>query len=515
MPLGLFLPVLVLSLIWIWRTRTWREIYLWWFYLLNGVAVLAKGPVAPAMAGLTILGYLAVTDDWRRLRDLEIPRGVAIALLFALPWHFAIYVLDGIPWLEEYVGTHLLGRTFLGTYGDRGSFLYYVRELGIGMWPWICLVPGALVALMLAGRPRTIEEKTRALFVIWAVVGFAFFAFVRTKFHHYLLPAVPAFAAVLGIWLDDVWERRRTAVAAVAVALPLFVVTSMDLVSRQHELVHLFCFKYDRPFPYATVDLSAWIAVFAVAFAAALCILSWSRRGAVVAMLVVALGFTFFGIDVFMMQVSPHWGMRALLERYYRERKIYGVDLVYQGTAPLQEDWRGGKPLEVRSVIPETLRAGDPMTVTWKLGSKGGKFAGKVVAVDAERHRFAVEAQPDQTLRGLAEASAASEGRRWVAINADRLVAWQLRWRGENYYSGGEIWNPRFENMKTVFVDVDNNKFAAWVKPQLGSGKTYFLITEIDRVKRLRDFFGTLTPKPTMEEIDKSNNKYGMVKFTL
>src|SRR5262249_23631653 len=283
-PLAAFIPGLAAALWWTRGIRTTQKVYLWWFYILNGVAVLAKGPVAPAMAGLTALGYLAVTGEWRRLRELEIPRGVLLTILVGMPWHFAIYVLDGAPWLEEYVGVHLLGRTFLGTYGDRGTFAYYFRELGYGMWPWVCLLPGALAACMAAGPTRTREDKLRALFFIWAATGFAFFAFVKTKFHHYLLPTVPAFATVLALWLDDMWAGRRRAAAAVAVALPLLAVTAVDLVGRQEELVHLFCFKYDRPWPYAEpwhVDLSGWIAGAAVAFGAALLCLAWRRRAGI------------------------------------------------------------------------------------------------------------------------------------------------------------------------------------------------------------------------------------------
>jgi hypothetical protein len=357
------------------------------------------------------------------------------------------------------------------------------------------------------------------LFVVWAVTGFAFFAFVRTKFHHYLLPTVPAFAAILAVWLDEVWAGRRSAGLAVAVALPLVVVTAIDLVGRQEELVHLFCFKYDRPWPYGdpwNVDLSGWIVAAAAAFGAAMAIMLWRRRAGIVAMSVVGLLFCIWGMDLYLMRASPHWGMRALMERYYRERKIAGVDLVYQGPGPLEEDWARGGELEVRSVIPQTLRVGDAMKVSWKLGDAAGALSGKVASIDGAGDRFRIATVPDDALRAVVEKNRGlGGGRRLVAVNADRLVAWQLRWRGENFYSGGEIWNPPFEDMKTIFVDVDNVKFSAWLKPQLGSGKRYFLITEIERVKKLKEFLGGLTPKPTFEEIDNSNNKYGMVKFSL
>src|SRR5262249_11348468 len=61
-----------------WKARTTRQVYMFWFYAVNGLALLAKGPGAPAIAGLTIIFYLAATGDWRLLLSLEIPRGVLI-----------------------------------------------------------------------------------------------------------------------------------------------------------------------------------------------------------------------------------------------------------------------------------------------------------------------------------------------------------------------------------------------------------------------------------------------------
>ena len=62
---------------------------------------------------------------------------------------------------------------------------------------------------------------------------------------------------------------------------------------------------------------------------------------------------------------------------------------------------RGGKPLEVRSVIPESLRPGDPMTVTWKLGAQGGKPEDLGPALAAMLLQFGadVEALEPPTLR--------------------------------------------------------------------------------------------------------------------
>src|SRR5262249_29405417 len=146
------------------------------------------------------------------------------------------------------------------------------------------------------------------------------------------------------------------------------------------------CFRYDRPWPYGDpwfVDYSGWIVACAVLFGAGLVVVWWSRRTGIAVLCAAALAFTVFGIDVYLVGAAKHWGMRALLERYYRDRRAFGVDLSYDGPGRLVADWDGRHELAVRSAIPVTLHAGDPMTVTWRLGDDAGALAGTVASVDA------------------------------------------------------------------------------------------------------------------------------------
>src|SRR5262249_7606757 len=110
--------------------RTSRQVYMFWFYAVNALALLAKGPGAPAIAGLTIIFYLAATGDWRLLLSLEIPRGILVGALVGLPWHFAIYLKDGIRWVQEYLGTHVFGRAFAVVFAAAGPSDFFFAPLG-------------------------------------------------------------------------------------------------------------------------------------------------------------------------------------------------------------------------------------------------------------------------------------------------------------------------------------------------------------------------------------------------
>jgi 4-amino-4-deoxy-L-arabinose transferase-like glycosyltransferase len=514
--------------VWSWvATKTTRQVYMYFFYLLNGMAVLAKGPVSPALAGLTILAYLALTGEWKLLLRVELVRGLVMALVVALPWHFAIYCKDGAPWFHEYVNQHILNRAFSGVHGDRGTFAYFLGLLGVGMWPWIALVPAALGHLLLAGRPQTTRERLRVLVALWAIVAFWFFSFIQTKFHHYILPAVPAFGILVALWLSDLWQGRvRGAAIGLSVALGLFLVTSLDLVPAQQKLVHLFIYRYDRPWPKGppwNIDFTWHLLGFACALGATMIVLLFKRlrRIGVCLLAAGALAFAVFAMDVLMVAASPHWGQRALHEVYYKKRVIHGVDLRYDGLRELASDWESGADLTVRSVIPETLHVGDAMKLTYSAGGETGELDGQVASVAPLEHRFTISVPQDQRaklaqLLDQARTTHDPPRRRWVAVNADRMVAWQLFWRGENFYSGGEIWNPRLPDMQTAFNDWNDSggkKFTEYVKKN--TGRKFWTVTEKGRIATLRSLLPTQNGKDSLVEEDNSCNKFALVSFTL
>jgi hypothetical protein len=186
-----------------------------------------------------------------------------------------------------------------------------------------------------------------------------------------------------------------------------------------------------------------------------------------------------------------------------------------------------GKDLLVKSYIPNTLREGDPMTVTWELRTAGesvqqkGEMTGRVSRIDAANHRFWIEVPPGERekIAPLVEQGRGQkqERRRYLAVNADRLIAWQLNWRGENFYSGGEIWNPRNPDMQTVYMETDNKKFLEYLKPRIGKGRKFWIVTEKGRLGHLPSILPTDTAKKTLEtiELDNSSNKFGLGSFTL
>jgi 4-amino-4-deoxy-L-arabinose transferase-like glycosyltransferase len=343
------------------RTRYKAPLYLYIAAILCGLSVLAKGLAGLGLPLVVFLAYLTFTWNWRRLRRAQLTYGVAVSLLallvVAVPWHHAMIARHGLAFWNELFGDNHWRRMVLGRHGDRGTFEYFIRELGYALWPWVTLAPAAVAwAVMRRGRQGSVaateaEARAQGIFwlgAIWFVAAYAIVSLSMTKFHHYVLPAVPGLAICIGCFLDDLLRghtRRRIALVAL-IGLPLLAVTTVDLVdARNASQRFLWLFSYDyihnpkgRPWP-DTLDFTVPLVVFAGLFAgAALLLLLGSRRRwwSAVGMAVVAVAATFFLLDDFMRQVAPFWSQKDVIAAYYKTRRSPAERLI-----AYQLYWRG------------------------------------------------------------------------------------------------------------------------------------------------------------------------------
>ncbi len=255
-------------------------LYLFIAAILCGIATLAKGLAGLGLPVIIFLAYLAFTWNWRRLRRAQLLFGVAVALLacavVAIPWHHAMLIRHGRPFWDELYGDNHWRRLVLGRHGDRGSFEYFLRELGYAVLPWLTIAPGALAALVMRPERNVRRQGIYWFGAIWFVSAYALVSMSVTKFHHYILPALPGLAIVIGCFLDDLLERRdgRAAGALAVVGLPLLALVMVDLVGAQNSAQHfIWLFSYDyintpkgRPWPPA-LHYERTLIAFAIVFA--------------------------------------------------------------------------------------------------------------------------------------------------------------------------------------------------------------------------------------------------------
>jgi 4-amino-4-deoxy-L-arabinose transferase-like glycosyltransferase len=317
------------------RVRYKAPIYIFFAATLCGLATLAKGIAGLGLPVLVFLAYLGFTWNWKRLGRAQLLYGVLVALLgvavVAVPWHHAMLAQHGKGFWDELYGDNHWRRLVVGRHGDRGTFEYFLRELGYAALPWIALAPAALAYAVM--RPvRAVRSQGLFWFgAIWFVAAYALVSLSVTKFHHYILPALPGLAIAIGCFLDDVLERRagRAGAAAALVGIPLLALVIVDLAAAPKDAQHfIWLFSYDyinapqgRPWPPA-LDFGPALIGFAAVFAVLTLGIGWRRvqRAAVAGLCVAAVAFTFFLLDGYMMKVTPFWTQKGLVASYYKQR---------------------------------------------------------------------------------------------------------------------------------------------------------------------------------------------------
>jgi 4-amino-4-deoxy-L-arabinose transferase-like glycosyltransferase len=516
--------------------QTQRQIYILWFWALLGVSILAKGPPAIAVVGLVCAFYVVLLGRWRDLYEghYEIKRGLLLVTVVFLPWHLGMFLKEGARFVDEYLFTHILNRAAVGVDNSPGTFGYYTSVIGHGMWLWAGLVPAALAGSLLRARIETREGRVRFVMVLWALSATFFFCIVQTKVHHYILPAVPALGVLVAFYLDDILAGRdklHPLYAALGIGIVLLI--TRDLMWEPERWIEMFVFRYDRPWPANEpwqVDPSdGFLALGIIASAAlALAALPWRRIG-IAALTVAGLAICVWGLQVYMPEAGRHWGMREGVRSYYAQRSIYGHKNIYYSTRQFADEWSHVKNTwTFETMIPDTLQMGQPMTIRVEVHRDNDDkiiehemgMVGRVTRIgdhDVEvTFNPGERAKVDELVR-IGRAAKAKRVRPPVrVVDADRLIAWQLYWRGENFWSADEIFGPVPE-MKTGFNKVDNADFTKYLgdRSRAPLGRRYFIVTEAGRATSMRSLLPTTRAKESFEILDTTSNKFTLVAFTL
>ena len=170
---------------------------------LVGLAILAKGLV-PLVLLVPALWFLR-----RNIRAIAVM--LCVAFVVALPWYVAVYARAGQPFVDDFIWKQHFARFTTNALQHVQPWWYYVPVLIAGLVPWTPAV--ALV------RKRTLADPRAQFLLAWFLWGLVFFSASRNKLPGYVLPLLPAAAALLGIALD---ASRRACVALAACALLVY-----------------------------------------------------------------------------------------------------------------------------------------------------------------------------------------------------------------------------------------------------------------------------------------------------
>jgi 4-amino-4-deoxy-L-arabinose transferase-like glycosyltransferase len=207
--------------------KTRKKISLAFFYVLLGLGVLSKGPVAIALPGLIVGVFLWTKKELfsKKLFHYRPILGTLLMLLIAAPWFIAVhYATDG-AWTEGFFFEHNFKRFGNEMEGHGGIFLITWAFVVLGLLPFSVFVIQAF---------RESWRKKKDSFILFSlivsVVFIVFFSISSTKLPNYTMPCYPFLAVLIALYLDGMLKNPKrskylswgiVALLVITIALPV------------------------------------------------------------------------------------------------------------------------------------------------------------------------------------------------------------------------------------------------------------------------------------------------------
>jgi 4-amino-4-deoxy-L-arabinose transferase-like glycosyltransferase len=512
-----------------WGERRTRRLYYLAAWFFAAVSTLAKGPAGFGLPMLVTFTYLCASRPGEELfarlqrvvkeiTQFEIVAGLLIILAVAIPWYVAMYIRHGSPFIDRLIFHDMFNRAFNHVHdtneGDDTSFRFYLWQLGYALFPWSGLAPLGLLWWLRRGTTDEDKEKADAsvLLCMWFVFGFALFSFMGTKFHHYIFPAVPPVAMLIGVVLDDMLGRgapaRKGATAGYLVGLTagitLFVLGVARLLPGS-----ILGSKPDGKLMDPSVPVGAGMIVAGILVAVAAVQLFGAPRadrdddtddadaeaaraqtsrmmGAGVVSGVLLLGLVGRDLIIKPENADQPGAIRLLQLFTYNYRRAWPESLDFSAALAGFTAVAAliGLLLAVRSVRRHAVAAMCVAGFVW--GAWGLDVYMEKTAQHWGQHEIIAAYYADRQ-------------------SADQtLVAYQMNWKGENFYTGNHV--PAFVSTGSTFT--------TWLKKKKEDGaKVMYFITEHGRLGGLKN---EVAAKSYREVTDKTLcNKFILVRAEL
>lgn len=458
-----------------------RAPWLYSFYALIGLSTLAKEiPFGFGVPGGVVLLYLLLTGDWSLLnKRARLISGGLLCLAIAVPWVLLLSFFQGLDdesktFAYRYWVHDNFDRLFAGvhTTTPNTSFVYFVEQLGYGMFPWSALLPGALIAVSRI-RPSFKAHRPQLFVAIWALLPFFVVSMSATKFHHYAFPCLPPLAILVALFVEQLWrDGLEPHTLALLLAGALFAMIGQNLWFDPKHLTDMFVYNYDRPYPTALIADPIPVLGALLAGGSGAVALAWlmGEKGRGLLGGAVALGFAgLFYLWIHL--VSPPQGglswAPATLARL-APRDVFGLIFLVGGL------------LSALAVLLAQRQ--------WLIGA----FAGCAVAFACYLSYVHWEQlSPNWSQRDIFHTYFAEKKA------GETIAAYFMNWRGETFYSKNDV-----RQLK------DPDKLRQFIAEPSGPANRHWVIVEQARYGMIQQALGD---KHQYEIRDDSDNKFFLV----
>ncbi len=203
-----------------------RLIYLFIAYVVCGLGILTKGPVA------LILPWLAyMVWEFNKFFRREKPSfshllwGPLVALTVAAVWVIPACIAGGEEYTRIILHKQQVGRA-IDAYVHRRPWYEYLIFFPPNSLPWFVVLVGAILELK-----NRLKEKHRLilLYIIWFCAIFIFFSLISSKRERYLLPIYPVFSLLIAHVLSN-WTANGKTSLSVKIAAAITMIGAFGLL---------------------------------------------------------------------------------------------------------------------------------------------------------------------------------------------------------------------------------------------------------------------------------------------
>jgi 4-amino-4-deoxy-L-arabinose transferase-like glycosyltransferase len=293
--------------------ETDKKFWLFDLYFFVGIATLAKGPVAPAMAGAIIFSFAALRKEWSLLRRTIWIPGVLLYFAMVLPWYIAVQHRNP-DFLRIFFLEHNLERFATGRYMHEQPFWYYIPVLLLALMPWSVIAIRALVDAIQTSIAEWRARRAKRHYVghsrwgdafpeflvLWTLFPIIFFSLSQSKLPGYILPSIPPLTILTGDYINRIRHKGLSG-WLLSLHAALSAVTIMLVLLLPWRIVH----------PGAWPPASILFAAISSAVAAAILILIVVGRFGVKRMRLVTM-VPLVIMLLFIFGVGPFFGLPAL-----------------------------------------------------------------------------------------------------------------------------------------------------------------------------------------------------------
>ncbi|MGC9194007.1 MAG: ArnT family glycosyltransferase [Syntrophobacteraceae bacterium] len=188
----------------------------WWMMVMFacfGLAGLTKSLYGFGLP-IVIIGLHAIaTGRWKSFLCWRTAAGLLVTCAIVFPWHI-LAAMANPHFLWCYIVRENFQR-FAGNRWPRDEFLsapLFLLFTGLWTFPWIGLLPQAVLGAFGRIRQNRWIQGNELLICIWFLFIVGLFTASHDRLEYYSLPAIPAFALLIGKLWDEAFKEQNGAI---------------------------------------------------------------------------------------------------------------------------------------------------------------------------------------------------------------------------------------------------------------------------------------------------------------